>query len=90
MKFLEKYIARLVRWAFKSRVRVFYVQSFIPEHYLIREDDLKGYTKHLKAKMAYQMAEKLEEEGLIQFTEREDHMRFGRIIRAQLYALKLK
>lgn len=84
-KIIRKYYRRWAREFFLPSIRVLWVQRSISGHDLVmmRDTDVDRMTLAIKRDLIRSIAEKLEEEDMIEFEET-NTLEMGRIIRAKL------
>ena len=86
-KEIKKYIKRLVRWAFQSHILVYSHSQFISDIDLVQS---KGeIIFYIKREIANKLAEKLLEDGVIEFEEiSSTYPYLGRNIRSKINIIK--
>ena len=87
-KKLEKYIKRLVRWAFKDRILIYRHSQFIDEIDLIQSK--YKVIDYVKREIANKLVEKMLEDGVIDMEQEKNPLpdRMGDIIRSRIHILK--
>ncbi|MEK6883217.1 MAG: hypothetical protein AABY22_26560 [Nanoarchaeota archaeon] len=87
-KRIEKYIKRLVRWAFQDRILVYRHSQFIDELDLVQSEG--DITSYIKREIVHKLAEKMFEDGVIDMEQEKNPLpdRIGDIIRSRVHILK--
>ena len=87
-KKIEKYIKRLVRWAFQDRILIYRHSQFIDELDLIQSKE--KVINYVKREIANKLAEKMLEDGVIDMEQEKNPLpdRMGDMIRSRVHILK--
>ena len=87
-KTIERYVKRLVRWAFQDRILVYRHAQFISAIDLVQSE--YKVVAYVKREIANKLAEKMLEDGVIDMEQERNPMpdRDGDIIRSRIAILK--